>query len=368
MNSITSTVPGTHTRPRSLRPRSTSITCSARSLGSSSSSVSSSASSAGSAPRGLEPAIGCVTATLSVTVTRASGEEPTMSKPRPRASSQPQQVHVRARVRQPQDPVDVEGVGGGVDLEALTDHDLEGLAGLDLLHGRGHRRLVLRRTCAGGAPEARGRAGQRPPRTAAGSGQQPGHLLDPGGGVGVRLVHPFVGVVVVDGVGHQPHLAAVMIDDHQVRRQHEGQFGNVEVVRVAIGQPFHPADRVVAQITDQPRGEGRQILVPRRVQQPERVPNGLQRIATGRQELGPPAGPGGLAVHLGQHCGGPDADEGVARPHTLLRRLQQVAAGTVARQLLVEPDRGLPVDQEPPIQRDDPTLAARPAGTPPGSG
>ena len=60
MNSTTSTVPGWQTRPRSLRPRSTSITCSARSFGSANSSASKAASSAGVAPRGFEPAIGCV--------------------------------------------------------------------------------------------------------------------------------------------------------------------------------------------------------------------------------------------------------------------------------------------------------------------
>ena len=81
MNSTTSTVPGRQTRPRSLRPRSTSITCSARSLGSASSSVSSAASSAGVAPRGLDPAIGWVIAVPPLTVTSASGLEPTMSKP-----------------------------------------------------------------------------------------------------------------------------------------------------------------------------------------------------------------------------------------------------------------------------------------------
>jgi hypothetical protein len=56
------------------------MTCSARSLGSASSSASSAASSPGVAPRGLDPAIGWVTAVPSETVTRASGLEPTMSK------------------------------------------------------------------------------------------------------------------------------------------------------------------------------------------------------------------------------------------------------------------------------------------------
>ena len=60
MKSTTSTVPGTQTRPRSLRARSTSIRCSARSFVSASSSSASAASSAAVAPRGRVPAIGCV--------------------------------------------------------------------------------------------------------------------------------------------------------------------------------------------------------------------------------------------------------------------------------------------------------------------
>ncbi len=81
MKSTTSTLPGAQTRPRSLRPRSTSIRCSARSLGSASSSAASSASSCGLAPRCRVPAMGCTMAWPPVTLTRASGLEPTTSKP-----------------------------------------------------------------------------------------------------------------------------------------------------------------------------------------------------------------------------------------------------------------------------------------------
>ena len=80
MKSGTSTVPGTHTRPRSLRARSTSITCSARSFGS--------AEQALGQPdvlllgRAARPGPGGrvhARPTLPVTVTSASGEEPTTS-------------------------------------------------------------------------------------------------------------------------------------------------------------------------------------------------------------------------------------------------------------------------------------------------
>ena len=55
------------------------MTCSLRSLGSPSSSAASAASCSGVAPRGLVPAIGWSTAASPVTVTSASGEEPTTS-------------------------------------------------------------------------------------------------------------------------------------------------------------------------------------------------------------------------------------------------------------------------------------------------
>ena len=73
------TVPGRATRPRSLRPRSTSITCSARSLGSRRSSSASRSSSAGLVPRGRVPAIGCVVMRSPTTWSRSSGLAPTTS-------------------------------------------------------------------------------------------------------------------------------------------------------------------------------------------------------------------------------------------------------------------------------------------------
>ena len=55
------------------------MTCSLRSLGSASNSAPSAASCSGVAPRGRVPAIGCSTARPLVTVTSASGEDPTTS-------------------------------------------------------------------------------------------------------------------------------------------------------------------------------------------------------------------------------------------------------------------------------------------------
>ena len=56
---------------------------------------------------------------------------------------EPEQVHVRTGVRQAQHAIDVERVGGGVDLEPLADNDLESLARLDLLDCRTDGTLIL---------------------------------------------------------------------------------------------------------------------------------------------------------------------------------------------------------------------------------
>ena len=81
MSWSTRTLPGTATRPTSLRPRSTSMMCSARSFSSASSSAASASSSSGVAPRGRVPAMGCVVTTPSSTRTSISGEAPTIWKP-----------------------------------------------------------------------------------------------------------------------------------------------------------------------------------------------------------------------------------------------------------------------------------------------
>ena len=79
INSATSTVPGKQTRPKSFRPKSTSIKCSARSLVSANNSMANCSSWASVSPRGLVPAIGCSRALPSVNFTNASGLEPTKS-------------------------------------------------------------------------------------------------------------------------------------------------------------------------------------------------------------------------------------------------------------------------------------------------
>src|SRR5215212_4248135 len=74
-NRASLTVPGRQTRERSLRPRSTSITCSARSFSEESS------RSASPSPGRVVPAIGFSDASRPSALTSVSGEEPTRARP-----------------------------------------------------------------------------------------------------------------------------------------------------------------------------------------------------------------------------------------------------------------------------------------------
>ena len=77
----TRTLPYSATRPMSLRPRSTSITCSARSFSLAFSSSASRRSSSTLAPRGRVPAMGCVSTRRPSTRTSISGDAPTIEVP-----------------------------------------------------------------------------------------------------------------------------------------------------------------------------------------------------------------------------------------------------------------------------------------------
>ena len=81
MKSSTDTEPATETRPMSLRQRSTSITCSARSLGSDSSRSTATSSRAASPLRRAVPAIGRMVAVRPSRRRNSSGLAPTTTRP-----------------------------------------------------------------------------------------------------------------------------------------------------------------------------------------------------------------------------------------------------------------------------------------------
>ena len=114
-------------------PRSTSITCSARSFSLRFSSSASRRSSSSFAPRGRVPAIGWVSTRRPSTRTSISGDDPTIASP-----PMPDEIHVRRRVDVAQRAVDRERIRGDVGLEALRQHRLVDVARGDVLLDRPH--------------------------------------------------------------------------------------------------------------------------------------------------------------------------------------------------------------------------------------
>ena len=160
---LTVTVPGRATRPRSFRPRSTSITCSARSFGSRWSCSDRSWSSAGVAPRGRVPAIGWVVSLSRSTWTSSSGLAPTTSNDGTRTKNRYGLGLTRRRLRyspMPSSALPVAGSVGQVERLAACQHDLDRLAGGDRVLGGLDGADVLV------APEARVGEGRRPPASA----------------------------------------------------------------------------------------------------------------------------------------------------------------------------------------------------------
>ncbi len=267
-----------------------------------------------------------------------------------------EQVHVRAGVGGAQHAVDVQRGGRAGRLEALRGHHLEGLAGpdplLDLLHRRPVGRPAEGRVHLAGAD--RGEGGQA---RVDGLEQAGLHRVQAAHGVRVGLVHAGVQVVVVDGVGDQQHRAVGVVEHREVGGQQHGQLGELEVVRVEVGQLLQPADDVVAEVADQAAGQRGQavVLVARGVQRLQGGAQHLQRVAGGGDADRRGAEPAGLAVLAGGERGGAaHADEGVARPAALLGGLQQEGAGPLLGEAAVEADRGEAVREEPAGDRDDP--------------
>ena len=134
---VTRTVPGRLTRPRSLRPRSTSMTCSAFSFGSRWSCSARSWSSAGVAPRGRVPAIGWVVRRSPSTWRRSSGLAPTTSNEGVRTKNRYGLGLTRRSARYSPIPSIAGTVRPGRQVERLAsgEDDLDRLAGGDRVLG-----------------------------------------------------------------------------------------------------------------------------------------------------------------------------------------------------------------------------------------
>src|SRR5216117_2354055 len=128
MNSVTFTDPSSATRPTSLRPRSTSITCSARSFGSFFICRSMARSCASVVPRGR--------ALLDAVALDA--HQDLRRRAHDRRLAQAQEEEVRRRVDRPQRAVDGERIGLQPAIEPAREHDLVRVAGGDVLLGPAH--------------------------------------------------------------------------------------------------------------------------------------------------------------------------------------------------------------------------------------
>ena len=136
--SVTLTVPILATRPTSLRPRSSSIRCSARSFGSASSSASSAASSPGR--RAARPRAGDrPDDDLAV----AHPHQDLRARDDDLEAAEIEVAEIGRGVDPPQRPVEREGRQVEPAREALRQHDLEGVAGGDVFLRLRDHRLVL---------------------------------------------------------------------------------------------------------------------------------------------------------------------------------------------------------------------------------
>src|SRR5579875_1666911 len=123
MNSSTCTLPYAHTRPRSLRPRSTSITCSARSLG--------------SEQLRFQPAVfGFVTTARAgagerviVGVAALHLDEHLGRTAHDGDIAELQKIEIGRWIHHAQRTVHFKGIGGRAGLQPLAEHDLKGISG-----------------------------------------------------------------------------------------------------------------------------------------------------------------------------------------------------------------------------------------------
>ena len=69
----------------------------------------------------------------------------------------------------------------------------------------------------------------------AAGGELAGHPVQPRDGVGIRLLDPLVGVVVVDRGRHEDDRAVAVVEDGDIAGEHHRQLGQLEVVHPSAG-------------------------------------------------------------------------------------------------------------------------------------
>ena len=289
-----------------------------------------------------------------VTVTSASGEEPTTSNGRLPAG-EAQQVHVRRRVGRPQHPVEVERVdrrSASSNRWASTTWKASPARMCSRIRSTPSSNTPGRQVA--GAPAAASAGVEHAPRPGGTALRQVGgHRVEPGDGVVVRRSTRRRR----SALAMSSTVPSVWSSTARSVTSIIASSGMPRSSALVSRQPLQPADDVVAEVADQPAGQRRQARGARRPRSRRaRVADGGQRV--GRQVVGEPghgvAQPLGDAVPLGQHAGAADAHEAVPRPPlALLGRLEQHRARPVAGELAVDADGGLAVGQQPAGHRHD---------------
>ncbi len=230
MNSVSSTVPGRQTLARSLRARSTSIRCSARSFSSTASSAAKASSASGVAPRGPGSGDGMAEHAAVRHLDERLGRRP---DDRDRAAVLPlvgEQVHVGRRVQLPEHAVDVERARRRRQVEALGDDDLEHVAVADVLLRRHDGvEVVLPR----GAQLGLGHDVEVDLRQLRLDGRAEPLLERVEPPLGVRPGgHLVLGAVVQDG-DDEGHGALEVVDRDHLGHEHHAELGHRVVRRAA---------------------------------------------------------------------------------------------------------------------------------------
>ena len=252
ISSGTRTVPGWQTRPRSLRPRSTSIRCSARSFGSCLSSSASARSSLSVAPRGRVPAIGRVSAR-----SRSFAHEKLRRRPHDVQLREMEAVHVRRGIHHPKRPVDLKRRGRRFQHPALRQNDLDDVARADVLLGARDGGLVTLARHQGLGGFWRREAFHRFWRLAA---LKPGDLLlDRANTLSVKTLKVFHALLVFRYIHVGDDLCELgkTVEYDHLAGEVKGGGGKSQVIAPSVRKVFKEAHRVVIPIADRSAPETR---------------------------------------------------------------------------------------------------------------
>ncbi len=181
-----------------------------------------------------------------------------------------EEVHVGRRVQHAQRPIDRERIGVGLAAQALAQHHLENVAGLDVLLGRCHIGLMLllgevAAPFAGAGDRLGLRRRQRLLDVI-------DDLLDAGDGVGIAGAQFGLIAFACTHVGDHDQLVAHMVEDDQVVAEEHHHVGHVQIVFGRLRQTLHEAHQIVAEIADHAAVEARQFRLRHRDGVPPSVP------------------------------------------------------------------------------------------------